>query len=208
VAGKDDGPLAKPGEDPYHIEWPDDAKEMRAVEREKRAQRAMVRPAPRYLTAIVLGVNVMLAFLLAIAVALGNIGLLPFLGLPVIVIAVLLGFPVWAILERVSRGWRSGFPELAFLVVGFAIGLLWTHAVVNIISNVFAVFEDDSDAAFFRTVAGLFMGTATASAFMAAKFWTDRLRFKPRFVYALAVGVALIAALGVLTWTVSRLPGT
>jgi len=207
VAGSDDGPLAKPGEDPYRIEWPDDAKELRAAERAKQAKRAAVRPAPRYLAALVLGLGVVLTFLLIIAVALGQIGLFPFLSLPVIVLAVTLAFPIWVLLERVTSRWRTGLPEIAFLVVGFMIGLSWTYAVVTIIGNTLPVFDSETDAAFFRTVAGLFMGTATASAFMAAKFWTDGLRLQPRIVYGLAAGIAVVSVLGVLTWTVVPLPG-
>lgn len=207
MADNDDGPLAKPGADPYEIEWPDDAKEIRAAEREQQAQRALVRPAPRYLTAIVIGVGMVLVFLLPIALAVGDIGVFVFLALPVTLVGVLFAFPIGAMLERVSRGWRVGLPEIAFLTVGLVIGVTWTYGAVTIIDDAFGVFGTEADAAFFRSAAGVFMGTATAAAFMAAKFWTEPLRRRPTLVYGLGGALAVLIILSALTWTVVPLPG-
>ena len=46
--------VAKPGDDPYELDWPDDAKELRAAERAAKAKAAAVKPVPRLFAATVI----------------------------------------------------------------------------------------------------------------------------------------------------------
>lgn len=197
MAGSDDGPRAKPGQDPYEIEWPDDAKEMRAAERAKAAERANVRPVPRYFAAVVIGLAVVLAFIAPVALVLGQISILVIAAAPVVIVGVVAGFPIGAMLDRVSRTWRTGLPEIAFLTVGLAVGAGWTYAVLTLFQE--SLFDDAGEAAWVRSVTAIFMGTATASAFMAAKFWADPLRMHPRWVYGIGLGVAVLTVLSLFT---------
>src|SRR5690606_31219641 len=150
VAGKGKGPIAASGEDPYEINWPDDAKEMRAAERERAAQRASTRPAPRYLTAIVLGLSIVLGFIAPVAFVIGAPGILIGFAAPVVFAGLIVAFPAAALLERVSRRWRTGLPELAFLVLGIAIGYGWTHFLISLAPS--DLFESAAEFEFVRSI--------------------------------------------------------
>jgi len=182
-----------PGDDPYEFEWPDDAQEERAAEREREASRALVRPAPRYLTAIVLGVTTVLVFILPVALVAGAVGFFIAAAAPVVVGGLILAFLPAALLERVSRGWRRGLPELAFLVLGFAIGAGWTWVFVTAFAS--GLFPDPAQMPAVRAPASVFMGTAVASAFFAARTFTDGARRAPKAVYATGGLVVLLTLL-------------
>lgn len=195
-----DGPVAKPGIDPYEIEWPDDSKEQREAERAAAAKRAAVKPAPRALTALVIGLGVAMLFILIVSVAMADLRVFVAVVLPLVAIGSLLAFPIGLLLERVTRTWRTGLPELSFLLVGILIGAGWTYGLVTLTNTYIVEPESVEAAAFFRSVATMFMGTATASAFMAAKFWTDPLRYQPRAVYVLASVIVALTILSVVSW--------
>lgn len=193
-------PAVAPGVDPYEIEWPDDAKEMREAERAAAARRAAVKPAPRGLTALVIGLSVPLLFVLIVSVAMGDLRVFVAVVLPLVLVGSAMAFPIGLMLERATRSWRTGLPELAFLVVGIMIGAGWTWGLVTVVNTYFVDVDSAEGAAFFRSVASMFMGTATASAFMAAKFWTDPLRRQPRPVYVLAVVIGVLTVVSAVTW--------
>jgi hypothetical protein len=164
---------------------------MRAAERAQAAKKAAVAPAPRWLTAMVIGIGVVLVFVAIVALSMGAPMIFIGFALPVIAAGALLAFPIGLLLERVSRGWRKGYPEIAFLMVGLAVGAGWTYAGISLFGLVQS--SDPGQVSFVRSVAGIFMATATASAFMAAKFWTDGLRMQPRVVYSFAVIIGALA---------------
>lgn len=184
-----------PGDDPYEFEWPDDAQEARAAEREREASRALVRPAPRYLTAIVLGIATVLVFILPVALVAGAAGLFIAAAAPVVLAGLVLALVPAALLERVSRNWRRGLPELAFLVLGFAIGAGWTWVFVTLLPDSF--FEGPGQMAAIRAPASVFMGTAVASAFFAAHSFTDGARRAPKVIYSVGGLIVLLTILSV-----------
>ena len=103
----DERPSITPADDPYEFDWPDDAKAERAAEREKAAARDAVRPAPLYLSAIVIGVGMVLAFMLPIAVVTGQFGwFIAFAG-PVIIGGLVLGFLPAVVLATRDRALAS-----------------------------------------------------------------------------------------------------
>lgn len=196
MAGNDEDRALQPGDDPYEFDWPDDSKEMRAAERAKASARSVVTPAPRSLTAIVIGLTVVFLFLVPIGLVVGDMRVLTVAAAPIALAGLVLGFPLAAMLERVSRTWRTGLSEVATLLLGVATGYGWTFAFITYLPA--DVFGSEEDFFFIRSVSSIFMATATASAFMAAKFGTDRLRNFPQWVYGLGIAVGLIIILSVL----------
>lgn len=190
----EDRPGITPADDPYEFDWPDDEKDARAAERAEQAQRAEVAPAPAFLTAIVLGIGMVLVFILPVAVVAGAIGFWIAVAAPVIVGGLVLGLVPALLLERVSRGWRRGLPEIAFILVGFLVGFGWTWLAMTAFQEF--LFPNEATMAVVRVRASVFMGTAVAAGYLAARSWTEPVRRHPRFVYGAG---ALIGLLGILS---------
>ena len=192
----DDRPGITPADDPYEFDWPDDDKDARAAEREAEAVKVAVNPAPRLLTAIVLGIGMVLVFILPVALVAGAIGFWIAVAAPVIVGGLLLGLLPAALLERVSRGWRRGLPEIAFIVVGFVVGLGWTWFAMTAFKEF--LFPNEATMAVVRVRASVFMGTAVAAAYLAALTGTEPLRRHPKFVYGAGAIIGLLGILSVI----------
>ncbi len=176
-------PSITPADDPYEFEWPDDAKEERAAERAKAAAKAAIRPAPLYLSAIVIGVGTVLAFMLPIAVVTGQFGwFIAFAG-PVILCGLIVGFLPAVVLQRVTATWRRGLPELMFLLVGFLIGFGWTYFAMTLFN------APPPD----KVRAATFMATAVAAAYYCARAWAETFRSFPKAVYSIAVSIGVLA---------------
>jgi hypothetical protein len=189
---REDGLTARPGDDPYELEWPDDSKELRAAEREQAAQRALVRPAPVVLTQLVIGIGVVFAFLLPVAIVTGAPAVLLYLAAPVAVAGLVLAFPAAWLLERVSRTWRKGLADLAFIVLGLAVGYGWTFVLLTLFQD--QAFPDEVDISLIRSWMAIFMGTAVASSFAVTHAATGWFRMRPKAVYggALVIGLLII----------------
>lgn len=219
MAAKDDDlPRAKPGEDPYEIEWPDDSAEQRAAERAQAARKAAIKPAPRLLTIACIGTGMVLAFIGIVSAMFGAFEPLVIFTWPIVAAGVLVALPIWLALDRVTRGWRAGWPEILFMAVGILIGASWTHGGLSLLmeitnvpiteteseaqaladEGVIAIFRDHFN--FLRSIAGVFMATAVASGFMAARFWTERLRMRPRAVYAMTVAITVLTIASVVSF--------
>lgn len=184
-----------PGDDPYEYEWPDDAQEQRAREREAVANQALNRPAPRLLTALVLGFSTVLLFITPVALIAGAAPFIIAITAPLVVGGLILAFPPAALLEYVSRGWRRGVPELAFVLLGLAIGGGWTWVFLTLFVDV--MFADPAQMPSVRAPSAVFMGTAVASAMFAAHTFADGLRRSPKVVYSIGGFIALLTVLSV-----------
>jgi hypothetical protein len=184
----DDRPGITPADDPYEFDWPDDAKEERAAEREKAAAAATVRPAPLLLSAVVIGTGVVLAFVLPVAIVAGALQFFIAVTAPIVIGGVVVALLPAVLLERVSRGWRRGFPQAAFLALGLVVGGGWTWLVMT----VFDAAPPD------RVRAATFMATAVAAGFYAAYTWAESFRRFPRYVYVLSavIGFLTLASIG------------
>lgn len=171
-----------PSDDPYEFDWPDDAKEARAAERAEEAKRSEVRLAPLYLSAIVIGTGTVLAFILPVAVVAGALTFFVAVAAPVVIGGLVVAFLPAVLLQRVTATWRRGLPEIAFLVLGLIIGAGWTWLVMTMFD------AEPPD----RVRAAVFMGTAVAASFFAARAWAEPFRAVPRAVYSIAVLIAVI----------------
>lgn len=192
----DDRPGITPADDPYEFDWPDDAKDARAAEREAESKTSDTKPAPILLTALVLGIGMVLVFIFPVALVAGAIGLWVALAAPVIVGGLVLGLlPAWLML-RASRTWRKGVPELGFIIAGFLIGFGWTWFAMTAFQEF--LFENEAAMEIFRVRASAFMGTAVAAGYLAAYSWTDSVRRHPRFVYSAAAFIGLSGVLSVI----------
>ena len=186
----EDRPGITPADDPYEFDWPDDAKEARAAEREEAVQKAAVKPAPLLLTALVIGIGMVLAFILPVSIVAGALTFWISMAAPVVLGGLVFGLLPAVLLERVSRGWRRGVPEFAFIAVGFLVGFGWTWFAV-------AFFDGGSE---FGIRAAVFMGTAVAAGYLAARQWTDAFRLYPRYVYTLAGLIGLLTVVSVVNY--------
>ena len=198
AANKDEAPVIQPENDPYEFQWPDDAKDLRAAEREKARKKADITPAPRWLTAWALGVGVQLAFFGIIAVVAGSIALLVQLTFPTVLVATVGALPVGLVLERITRGWRPGYGEATFLGAGMLIGFTWTYLAIGASPDLFV--SNTESLASTRQVASIFMLTSVGSAFFVARAATDAVRYKPKTVYVITVVVALLTAWSAVLW--------
>lgn len=190
-----EGKEPRTGDELYEFEWPDDAKEMRAAEREEQAKQALVRPAPRVLSALVLGIATVMLFILVVSVVGGAVTLLIQVAAVVVAGAVLFALPVAWMLDRVSRGWPRGLPELAFTVLGIATGAGWTWVFLSVFPGTLA----DDQGAFeqFRTYSAVFMGTAVATAFVLTRAVLESFRRVPKAVYAVAAILAVLTLMSI-----------
>ena len=187
-----------PSDDPYEYDWPDDAKEARAAERAAAAVKDAVRPAPLYLSAIVIGTGLVLAFILPVALVAGALTFFVAVAAPVVIGGLVVAFLPAVLLQRVTVNWRRGLPEVAFLVLGLVIGGGWTYLVMTL----FNAAQPDI------VRAATFMATAVAAAFFAARAWAEPFRQFPRYVYSLAGLIAIITLASIANYVLYALRGT
>jgi len=188
----DERPGISPSEDPYEFAWPDDAKEERAAERAAAAERAYVKPAPLLLSAIVIGIGMVLLFVLPVSVVAGALTFFVAITAPIVVGGLVLALLPAYLLHVASRTWRRGLPEIAFLVLGFAVGMGWTWIIMSLFN---APAQDIPRAA-------VFMGTAVAAAFFAARAWAEPFRLMPRYVYTAAGLIALLTVASIVNYII------
>ena len=185
----DDKREITPAEDPYEFDWPDDAKEARAAERAKAAATADVKPAPLILSALVIGIGTVLLFILPVTVVAGALNVWIAMAAPVVIGGLLALIPA-VLLQRVTLNWRKGLTEIAFIAVGFLVGWGWSWLIIT-------AFEGPSA---FRVRAAVFMGTAVAAAYVAARTWAEPFRRFPKYVYIVAGLIALLTVSSVLNY--------
>ncbi len=199
-AGGDDDALerelasltARPGDDPYELDWPDDAKEARAAERAERARKAAIKPAPRLLAAASAGIGVTLLFILPVSLVAGAPGLLVVSTLPIVLIALILGLPLLVLIERVTKPLPRGITDVVLIVVGGAIGYGLTYVMATWLS----AGQDNLETV--RSVTSIFMMTAAASGFLAAHAVADSFRMKPKAVWLVSGLLAVLTVFSVL----------
>jgi hypothetical protein len=196
VAADTPSRLPGAGEDPYEFDWPDDAKETRAAEREA-ARKAANRPqARRILTAWALGVAVQLTFFGVVLGVAGLPRLFAVLVLPTVVVATVFALPVGILLGKASEKWRPGFGEATFLAVGMAFGFSWGWGIFTYIPELFL--DDLELVENARDVASVFLLTSVGSAFFVARIATDVVR-RNRLVVRI-----MLATIGVLSlWSLT-----
>ncbi|MBN2176371.1 MAG: hypothetical protein JW722_01780 [Demequinaceae bacterium] len=178
-----------PGEEPWEFEWPDDARELRAAEREAARKRAEVRPAPRFLTAYLVGVWTVLTFVLLVTFY--EPALFLSLVAPVALIGLVAALPLGFVLEAVTRRSHVGVSGLVFVLTGAVVGYFWSYMIVTWIYNHDGVVFDAANSSDRTAVAVLFM-TATATAFFAARMYTDSLRRNPKSVWVAAISLFVL----------------
>ena len=179
-----------PADDPYEFDWPDDAKEQRAAERAAAAERVYVKPAPLLLSAVTIGIGTVLLFILPVALVAGAITFFIAVAAPVVIGGLVVALLPAYLLQRVSANWRRGLPEIAFLVLGFAIGMGWTWVIMALFN---APAQDIPRAA-------VFMGTAVAAAFFAARAWAEPFRLKAKLVNVAAGLIALLTIASIVNY--------
>jgi hypothetical protein len=179
-----------PADDPYEFDWPDDAKEQRAAERAAAAERVYVKPAPLLLSAVTIGIGTVLLFILPVALVAGAITFFIAIAAPVVIGGLVVALLPAYLLQRVSGNWRRGLPEIAFLVLGFAIGMGWTWVIMQLFN---APAQDIPRAA-------VFMGTAVAAAFFAARAWAEPFRLQAKLVYVAAGLIALLTIASIVNY--------
>lgn len=179
-----------PADDPYEFDWPDDAKAERAAERAAAAERAYVKPAPLLLSAITIGIGFVLLFILPVSLVAGALTFFIAMAAPVVIGGLVLALLPAYLLQRASRGWRRGLPEVAFLVLGFALGMGWTWVIMSLFN---APSQDIVRAA-------VFMGTAVAAAFFAARAWAEPFRLQPKLVYIASGMIALLTVASIVNY--------
>ena len=179
-----------PSEDPYEFDWPDDAKEERAAEREAHAKRTAVRPAPLLLSAIVIGLGVVLAFMFAVTMVGGVVTVFVAFAAPVVIGGLIVALLPAVLLQRVTATWRRGLPELAFLVLGLVIGGGRTWLIMTLFQ------APSSDI----VRAATFMATAVAAGMYGARSWAESFRMAPRAVYSIAILIGVITVASIANY--------
>lgn len=196
----------KPGEDPWEFEWPDDAAEQREAEREAARKAAEVRPAPRFLTAYVLGTWIVLVFPLAVSLMARVPQFFVSIVAPIAIVGLVAALPLGMIVEVLTRRMKPGFVGFTFMLVGGFVGFYWTYAIMGwLISQ--SQFDPEVSAeslATTRMAGSLLMLAATATAFVTARNVTDRLRKSPKSVYAMA-GMLLVICIPSAIWALQDL---
>jgi hypothetical protein len=191
-----------PSDDPYEFDWPDDAKELRAAEREAVRKRAAIRPAPRYLTAYLIGTWTVLVLIGIFTVINGMPQVFVGVVAPIAVVALVAALPLGAIIEVLTRRFNQGISVLVFLLVGASVGYYWTFTLTGWMYSHYTIsWWETAEVAARRDAVSLFMMTAVACAFVLARNLTDEMKVRPKVVYiALAVLVlfAVPSAIGAL----------
>lgn len=187
-----------PDDDPYEFEWPDDAKELRAAEREVARAKAEVRPAPRALTAYVLGLGTVLLFEIAIAVAYQSPAIMLSLA-PVTAGAAVPALIIILAIDVATRRLRNEFATPIYPFVGAILGFAWTYTLIGFAydqwGGVTPEIADEADS--LRTLASIVMMTATATGFFVVRVATDKARAYPKPVYIGGAVIAVMVASGV-----------
>lgn len=182
--------VAKPGDDPYELNWPDEEVDARTAERAERARLRDARRSPRWLAAAAAGIGTTVLFVVPIALIAGAPGAVFAAAFPIVIVGVVFGIPMLLLIERVTRTLPRGFTEAALLVVGGAIGFGLMYVLATALS------AGQGNAGTVRTVSALFMMTATATGFMVAHVTADRFSRFPRAVWLTAGLLVAAATLG------------
>lgn len=193
---KDDDLTAKPGDDPYELDWPDEERDARAAAREQERLAGEVEPAPRPLAALVIGIGLTLLCILPVAVIGSQIGFFIAVAAPVAAGGALVAFPTGLLLDRVVRRMPTGVGEVAFLVLGGAIGYGLTWVGLTLFQEY--LFASEQDLVVVRSQASIFMMTATAVGFVGAYMLADKLRRYPKQVWILGGLVGALVVLSVI----------
>lgn len=181
--------VAKPGDDPYELEWPDDAKEQRAAERAAKAKREAIKPAPRLLAATVIGLSLPILFIVPIALVAGAPALVVAVAFPIVLLGLLTGLPSFVLIEKVGARFPRGVTDVSLLIVGGGLGFGLTYVMFTY------AYRNEPDIDGMRQMVSLLMMTAVAASMMAAHGLADQFRMKPRAVWvSLAVLVLVTVA--------------
>lgn len=206
----DDKPGISPSDDPYEFEWPDDTKDERQAELERRRAELAAKPqAPLWLTALTLGVLTVMLYVMAIA-AVGRVPSFAVqLAAPIALVAIVAALPIGLIVERLTRPLRTGASEVIFLVLGGALGYFWTFGVWEaflsdyLLTNFGDVAASDNPQAEvdgFRDASSVFMMTATATAFLVARMLSETVARYRIGVYLAAASLGAIVAYSAWGW--------
>lgn len=191
--------VAKPGDDPYELTWPDEEVDARAAAREAKAREREAHKAPRWLAAAAAGIGTTALFLVPVALVGGAPGFALAGAFPITVVGLVIGLPTLLLIERVTKDIPRGITEVALLLVGGAIGYGLTYVLASYLS------AGSEGLATIRTVTSLFMMTATAAGFMVAHLGAERFRRFPRAVW-LTSGLLAAAAIAGAMITFSSPP--
>lgn len=185
-----EGLVAKPGDDPYELKWPDEEVDARTAARAAAAAKRESKKTPRWLASAVAGIGTTVLFLVPIGLVAGAPGVVLTGAFPITVVGLLFGLPVLLLVERLTKNIPSGITEIALLLIGGATGYGLTYVVATYLSAGQEGMET------VRTVTSLFMMTATASGFVVAHIAAERFRRNPRAVYLTAVLLIAAAVMG------------
>jgi hypothetical protein len=188
LAAELDSLVAKPGDDPYELNWPDEEVDARAAARAEKARQREAHKAPRWLAAAAAGIGTTVLFLVPVALVAGAPAFALAGAFPITVVGILLGLPTLLLIERVTANVPRGVTEIALLLVGGAIGYGLTYVLASYLS------AGQEGLSTIRTVTSLFMMTATAAGFMVAHLAAERFRRFPRAVW-LTSGLLIAAAI-------------
>ncbi|GIG53640.1 hypothetical protein [Demequina activiva] len=183
-------------DDPDALEWPDERLGARDQEAANEAALNEKAPVGRPLAALILGILIVEMFVLAVNVPTGDISLFLQLAAPIALGGAVVGLPAGYALDRVVRRMRRGVGEIAFVVMGGAIGYGLTWAGLTLLSDQFG---DVGEFTTFRAYASMFMLTATAAGFLGAYMLADKLRRYPKQVAILGTFVAVLVVLSATT---------
>jgi hypothetical protein len=182
--------VAKPGDDPYELNWPDEEVDARTAARAEKARQREANKAPRLLAAAAAGIGTTILFIVPIALVAGAPAFALAAAFPITVVGLLLGLPTLLLIERVTKNVPGGITEIALLIVGGAIGYGLTYVLATYLS------AGQESLPTIRTVTSLFMMTATAAGFVVAHISAERFRRSPRAVWITAVLIGLSAIMG------------
>jgi len=196
MAKDDDDLTAKPGEDPYELDWPDEDKDARAQQRANESALNEKAPVGRALASLVLGVLIVHLFVLAVTVASGGVSFFIEIAAPIAIGGAVVAWPVGLVLDRVVRNLRPGVGETAFAILGGAIGYGLTFGGLTVLQG---QFDDLGQFTTFRSQASIYMMTATATSLLVTYMYVDKLRRYPKQVAILGAFVGLMVVMSLAT---------
>jgi hypothetical protein len=182
--------VAKPGDDPYELNWPDEEVDARTAARAEKARQREAGKAPRWLAAAAAGIGTTILFVVPVALVGGAPAFALAAAFPITVVGLALGLPTFALIDRLTRNVPRGVTEIALLLVGGAIGYGLTYVLASYLS------AGQEGLATIRTVTSLFMMTASAAGFMVAHLAAESFRRRPRAVWLTAGLIAASAIMG------------
>ena len=185
-----EGLVAKPGDDPYELDWPDEEADARAAARAERERQREANKTPRWLAAAAAGLGTTVLFLVPVALVGGAPGLVFTGAFPIVVVGLVLGLPILLLIERLTQNVPSGITEVALLLVGGATGYGLTYVVATYLS------AGEEGLGTIRAVTSLFMMTASATGFVVAHLAAERFRRNPRAVYLTSALLVIAAVMG------------